>query len=257
VLYACVDSPLKPAMIVWVPDWVGVYAIWHCELFALAACSVHAPPEPNVPGESVEKTTLPNGALWAPWSVSVTVTWQLVAWVTLTAPHVTAVLVARVWTDASPEPWLPLTWVVSPFPAVYVPTIVGVPITDGVNVTEQEPADESVQEAELLNDPAFGGACEAKATVPAGVVAPVPLVSETVAVHVVACNSAIGLGRQLTDVDVERVAWGASANCAVTSRAELIVTLHVVAVPEQAPAQPVNVDPDAGLAVRVTLAPPP
>ena len=68
---------------------------------------MHVPPEPNVPGESDEKTTPPVGALWVPWSVSVTATWQLVAWLTATSAQVTAVLVALVWTETSVELWLP------------------------------------------------------------------------------------------------------------------------------------------------------
>jgi len=44
------------------------------------------------------------------------------------------------------------------------------------------------------------------------------------------------------------------ANVAVTARAALIVTLHAP-VPVQAPLQPVNVEPVAGAAVRVTAAP--
>src|SRR5262245_240721 len=46
-----------------------------------------------------------------------------------------------------------------------------------------------------------------------------------------------------------------SANVAVTVRAALIGTVQVLAVPAQAPLQPVNVEPAAGAAVRVTAVP--
>jgi hypothetical protein len=45
------------------------------------------------------------------------------------------------------------------------------------------------------------------------------------------------------------------AKVVVTLRAALIVTVQVVADPEHAPLQPVNVDPAAGAAVKVTETP--
>ena len=44
-------------------------------------------------------------------------------------------------------------------------------------------------------------------------------------------------------------------NVAVTARAAVIETVHVVAEPEHAPLQPANTEPDAGAAVSVTEAP--
>src|SRR5215831_21154194 len=44
-------------------------------------------------------------------------------------------------------------------------------------------------------------------------------------------------------------------NAAVTDVAALIVTVQLLAVPVQAPLQPVNVEPTAGAAVRVTAVP--
>ena len=44
-------------------------------------------------------------------------------------------------------------------------------------------------------------------------------------------------------------------NVAVTETFEFIVTVHVTAVPEQAPDQPANVEPELGVAVTVTAVP--
>ena len=44
-------------------------------------------------------------------------------------------------------------------------------------------------------------------------------------------------------------------NVAVTARAALIDTVHVVELPEHAPVQPANTEPDAGAAVSVTDTP--
>jgi len=53
-----------------------------------------------------------------------------------------------------------------------------------------------------------------------------------------------------------RLSWNClSAKVAVTLLAAFIVTLHVVAVPEQAPDQPENSPLVAGVAVRVTTVP--
>ena len=51
-----------------------------------------------------------------------------------------------------------------------------------------------------------------------------------------------------------------SANCpylklAVTERSLFIVTVQVVAVPEHAPAQPIQGEPGSGVAVSVTTVP--
>jgi hypothetical protein len=52
------------------------------------------------------------------------------------------------------------------------------------------------------------------------------------------------------------VHWAsAGPNVAVTLRAVVMPTVHVVALPEQSPDQPVNVDPAAGAAVSVTDVP--
>jgi hypothetical protein len=49
--------------------------------------------------------------------------------------------------------------------------------------------------------------------------------------------------------------WAAIAvNCAITEVCEVRVTTHEL-IPEHAPDHPVKVDPDAGVAVRVTLVP--
>ena len=48
---------------------------------------------------------------------------------------------------------------------------------------------------------------------------------------------------------------GMTANVAVADRAALIVTEHVEAAPEHTPLHPENVEPAAGVAVRVTTAP--
>ena len=48
---------------------------------------------------------------------------------------------------------------------------------------------------------------------------------------------------------------GAGLNVAVTVCAWLIDTVHVLAVPEHAPDQPPNTDPDAGVSVNVTDVP--
>jgi hypothetical protein len=48
--------------------------------------------------------------------------------------------------------------------------------------------------------------------------------------------------------------WVVTVNCAMTAVWEVSVTTHEL-IPEHAPDQPVNVDPDAGVAVRVTLVP--
>ena len=48
--------------------------------------------------------------------------------------------------------------------------------------------------------------------------------------------------------------WG-TPKVATTSRAWLIVTVHVVLVPEQSPLQPTKFDPEPGDAVRVTTVP--
>ncbi len=45
-----------------------------------------------------------------------------------------------------------------------------------------------------------------------------------------------------------------SVNVAVTVVAAASVTSHVVATPEHAPDQPVNVEPSSGVAVSVTVA---
>jgi hypothetical protein len=75
---------------------------------------------------------------------------------------------------------------------------VAVPAALGVKVTEQEPADRVQLVA--LNEPARPVAV--KATVPAGVDEPAPLVSATVAVHVEGWFTATVPGEHATVVDV-------------------------------------------------------
>ena len=83
---------------------------------------------------------------------------------------------------------------------VPVPTAVGVYVTEHV---AELPLPESVQ---LPPEPKVPAPLEVKLTVPVGVVAPVPPVSVTVAVHVVAAPIVTVAGEQLTEVEVERFA---------------------------------------------------
>ena len=89
-------------------------------------------------------------------------------------------------------------WLASP---PYEPVIVEVPAADGVNVTLHVPAT-SVHDA-ALNVPATP--VLVNVTVPVGVVAPAPLVSATVAVHVDAWLIATVLGEHAIVVDVVRL----------------------------------------------------
>lgn len=54
---------------------------------------------------------------------------------------------------------------------------------------------------------------------------------------------------EVSSVDVDIL------NTAVTHLEEIIDTVHIEDVPEQAPDQPANTDPDFGVAVRVVLVP--
>src|SRR5690349_14091812 len=76
-----------------------------------------------------------------------------------------------------------------------------VPAALGVNVTEQVPAADNVQLG-ALKVPARPAAV--KATEPAGVVAPAPLVSATVTVHVEGWLIGTDEGAQTTVVEVDR-----------------------------------------------------
>jgi hypothetical protein len=80
--------------------------------------------------------------------------------------------------------------------------IEAVPAALGVNVTEQVPAADNVQLG-ALNVPARPAA--EKPTEPAGVVAPAPPMSVTVAVQVEGWLIATVAGLQATDVEVGRV----------------------------------------------------
>jgi len=80
-----------------------------------------------------------------------------------------------------------------------VPVIEAVPAALGVKVTEQVPAADNVQLV-ALNVPARPLAV--KPTEPAGVVAPAPLVSATVAVHVDGWPIGTDAGAQTTVVEV-------------------------------------------------------
>ncbi|HEY5197178.1 MAG TPA: hypothetical protein VIJ51_09150 [Solirubrobacteraceae bacterium] len=58
------------------------------------------------------------------------------------------------------------------------------------------------------------------------------------------------------DPPIVTVNCSSGLNAAVTDSAPLIVTVHVVAVPEQPPPlHPANVDPAAGVSVNVTIEP--
>jgi hypothetical protein len=79
--------------------------------------------------------------------------------------------------------------------------IVATPAALGVNVTEHVPAADKVQ-VEALNVPA--APTLVNVTVPEGVVAPAPLVSATVAVHVEGWLIGTDEGLQTTVVEVDR-----------------------------------------------------
>ncbi len=73
-----------------------------------------------------------------------------------------------------------------------------------MKVTEQVPAADRVHgEPEMLPEPPLVPGFTTKATVPAGVVAPRPAVSATVAVHIEATPTVTVVG-QVTPVEVER-----------------------------------------------------
>jgi hypothetical protein len=112
---------------------------------------------------------------------------------------VTTGTVTDVLTEPLPAPLLALPACIESL-GVYVPMMVAVPDADGVNVTEHAPAD-NVQLG-ALNVPARPLAVNP--TEPAGVVAPAPLVSVTVAVQVDAWPTATVPGLQTTVVVVVR-----------------------------------------------------
>jgi hypothetical protein len=103
----------------------------------------------------------------------------------LTVPLLAPLLALLAWTESL---------------GVYVPVMVAVPVADGVNVTEQVPA--ARVQLGALNVPAEP--LEVNPTDPAGVDAPAPLVSATVAVHVDACPTVTVPGLQTTVVEVVR-----------------------------------------------------
>jgi hypothetical protein len=136
-----------------------------------------APVPANVQLPLGVKVTVPVGVV-GPTAVSVTVALQLVGWLTATVDgeHVTVVVVP--WSAPNVTLVVPLLMACVASPP-YDAVTVNVPATLLVYDTEHVPA-LSVQLVGVKVPPVA-----VKLTVPVGVVAPAPLVSATVAVHVV------------------------------------------------------------------------
>lgn len=148
------------------------------------------------------KATVPAGVLAPAPLVSATVAVHVEGWLiaTVAGEHVmlVEVVLSRPFTVPLLAPLLELPACTESL-AVYVPLIVAVPAALGVNVTEQLPATFNVQLG-ALKVPARPEAV--KATEPAGVDAPAPLVSATVAVQVEGWLIGTEAGLQTTVVDV-------------------------------------------------------
>src|SRR3979411_2428291 len=87
----------------------GVYVSWQVASVP-AGDSVQLPPDPNDPGLSLEKLTVPDGAVFVPPSVSLTVAVHVVTTPTATDPgtQATAALDERFVTGTPPLPLLVL-----------------------------------------------------------------------------------------------------------------------------------------------------
>jgi hypothetical protein len=183
-----------------IPAALGVNVTEHAPATSVQLGALKVPARPLA-----VNPTDPAGVVAPAPLVSATVAVQVEGWLIGTLPglHTTVVEVVRrvAVTEPLVVPLLALPpW--TPSLGVYVPVIDAVPAALGVKATEQVPAAESVQLV-ALKVPASPLAVNP--TEPAGVVAPAPPMSVTVAVQVEGWLMATVPGLQTTDVDVGRV----------------------------------------------------